>query len=80
MSAFLHRDAGDDPPISTTPYFADVGPTNPFFEDIQWMNESGLSTGTPVPPPGKPLFKPIEPVSRQAMAAFLFRYDEYLNP
>jgi large repetitive protein len=78
MSAFLHRDAGDDPPISATPYFADVGSGNTFFEDIQWMNETGLSTGTPNPP-GKPLFRPNNPVSRQAMAAFLFRYDEYLN-
>jgi S-layer homology domain len=74
MSAFLHRDAGDDPPVSMTPYFADVGPSNVFFEDIQWMNESGLSTGTPNPP-GKPFYKPLSPVSRQAMAAFLYRYD-----
>jgi hypothetical protein len=78
MSAFLHRDAGDDPPVSMTPYFADVGPSNTFFEDIQWMNESGLSTGTPNPP-GKPLYKPVSPVSRQAMAAFLFRYDDLIN-
>jgi hypothetical protein len=79
MSAFLHRDAGDDPPISATPYFADVTASNVFFEDIQWMNESGLSTGTPNPP-GKPLYKPLSPVSRQAMAAFLYRYDDFLTP
>jgi hypothetical protein len=38
------------------------------------MADTGISTGTPNPP-GKPLYKPIDPVSRQAMAAFLYRHD-----
>jgi len=41
---------------------------------VQWMASTGLSTGSPNPP-GSPLYKPTNSVSRQAMAAFLYRYD-----
>ena len=74
MAAFLHRYDGNTPSTLTEPFFADVGPTHPFFDDIQWMAQTGLSTGTPQPG-GKPLYKPASPVSRQAMAAFLHRYE-----
>ena len=75
MAAFLHRYDGDQPPANlATPYFADVGPTHPFYADIQWMYEEGISTGTPQPG-GKPLYKPADAVSRQAMAAFLHRFE-----
>jgi hypothetical protein len=56
-----------------------VGPTHPFYPDIQWMADTGLSTGTPNLP-GKPLYKPADAVSRQAMAAFLYRFNELINP
>jgi hypothetical protein len=72
MAAFLYRMAGspsfDDPASST---FADVGPTHPFFTEVEWMADTGISTGTPGS--SKPRFKPSDPVSRQAMAAFLYR-------
>ena len=48
--------------------------THPFYDAVQWMAESGLSTGTPNPP-GKPLYKPGNAVTRQAMSAFLHRLD-----
>jgi hypothetical protein len=74
MSAFLHRYDGDVPATLTAPFFADVGTSHAFYDDIQWMAQTGLSTGT-ANPPGKPLYKPVDPVSRMAMAAFLYRYD-----
>lgn len=75
MAAFLHRFAGEPAPTLVEPFFADVGPSHPFYTSIQWMAEAGLSTGTPNPP-GKPLYKPGDAVSRQAMAAFLHRFSE----
>jgi|GEM_PF-2914014 len=73
MAAFLWRNA-DEPPVSlTSPFFADVTGGN-LFTPVQWMAETQLSTGTPNLP-GKPLYKPANPVSRQAVAAFLNRYD-----
>lgn len=56
--------------------FSDVPATSSFCADIEWLARTGISTGTAVPPPALPLFKPAEPVSRQAMAAFLFRFAQ----
>ena len=72
MAAFLYRDAGAPMIPANAPFFADVGTNHPFFDAIQWMADSGLSTGTP-DPPGLPLYKPETAVARQAMAAFLYR-------
>lgn len=44
------------------------------IEAMRWMGATGLSTGT-ANPAGKPSFEPADAVSRQAMAAFLHRYD-----
>jgi len=79
MAAFLHRMEGDVAPMTLTPHFADVDPSNPFFEDIQWMFEEGISTGTSQPV-GKPLFKPVQSVDRQSMAAFLHRLEGDVPP
>ena len=55
------------------PHFADVSASNNvFYIYLQWMYASGVSTGTPQSD-GLPVYKPLEPVSRQAMAAFLYR-------
>jgi uncharacterized protein YkwD len=78
MAAFLHRFAGEPEVTLTERFFADVPESHPFFDAIQWMADSGLSTGT-AQPGGKPLYNPTAPVSRQAMAAFLFRYAEEPN-
>ncbi|UFS58620.1 S-layer homology domain-containing protein [Subtercola endophyticus] len=56
--------------------FADVtDPTATFYPYIQWMAAKGLSTGSTNPAGGKPLFEPLDPISRQAFAAFLYRYS-----
>lgn len=77
MAAFIHRAAGSPPSGLTEPFFADVSPSHPFYEAIQWMGASGISTGTPQSG-GKPLYKPGSSVTREAMAAFLFRFDAWL--
>jgi hypothetical protein len=48
--------------------FSDVPDSNPFHDDISWMADAGITTGFP-----DDTFHPAEPVSRQAMAAFMRR-------
>lgn len=73
MAAFLYRlkKAKFTPP-ATSP-FADVKPGDSFYREITWMYAMGYSTGTKQPG-GKPLYAPKDPVSRSAMAAFLYRF------
>jgi hypothetical protein len=49
--------------------FTDVGGDHLFCEAIDWLAQSGITTGLP---DGR--FEPTAPVSRQAMAAFLYRF------
>jgi hypothetical protein len=49
--------------------FTDVGAGHPFVTEIGWMAWNGISTGSQ---PG-PTYKPSDPVSRQAMGAFMYR-------
>lgn len=63
------------------PTFTDVRGAHPFFQQIEWLAAEGLSTGTEVG--GELYFYPAAAMSRQAMAAFLFRYlgdPEYVAP
>jgi len=73
MALFMYRlsDEAFMPPESST--FADVPTTSQFYTAIEWMSARGISAGT-AQLLGKPLFKPSDPVSRQAMAFFLARY------
>ena len=48
--------------------FWDVLSTHPFFGDIAWLATSGIAGGYP-----DGSFRPTTPVTRQAMAAFLWR-------
>jgi Tol biopolymer transport system component len=74
MAAFLYRMAGS--PVFTppgSPSFSDVPADHPFFAEIEWLVDAGIAGGFP---DGR--FKPGANVSRQAMAAFLFRLDPLL--
>jgi hypothetical protein len=51
--------------------FIDVCDSNVFFNDINWMYDQGISTGTVYP--RYKLFRSLTTTSRSAMAAFLWR-------
>ncbi|NQX12010.1 S-layer homology domain-containing protein [Microbacteriaceae bacterium VKM Ac-2855] len=74
MSAFLYRYSGDTFTPPPTPSFADVPVDSTFYTQIEWMKAEGISTGT-VQADGSVRFLPGDPVSRQAMSAFLARLD-----
>jgi hypothetical protein len=56
-----------DPPACTQA-FPDVGTGHPFFDEICWLVQSGITTGF-----NDGTFKPANPVTRQSMSAFLYR-------
>lgn len=69
MAAFLYRMAGS--PEFTAPAqspFSDVKPGDPFYKEIAWMKDAGISAGNP-----DGTYRPYDNVSRGAMAAFMYR-------
>lgn len=72
MAAFLYRAAGSplgaDPSCASAP-FDDVAVGHPFCGEIAWMVDEGITAGY-----GDGTFRPADPISRQAIAAFLFRW------
>ena len=76
MAAFLFRLHGDPkyvaPKVSP---FADVKPGDKYYKEITWLHANKISTGTKQAK-GKPKFGPSTAVSRQAMAAFMYRADK----
>jgi len=73
MAAFLYRLAGRPaytPPA--VPEFADVPRNHPFYLEISWLADQGVTTGW-VLADGTVEFRPGESVSREATAAFLYR-------
>ncbi|QHC65683.1 hypothetical protein GSU68_03195 [Rathayibacter sp. VKM Ac-2759] len=70
MAAFLGRLNKEDVSNPGPAQFSDVPSSNPFFGYVNWMKTSGLSTGYP-----DGTYHPLENVTRQAMAAFLYRND-----
>lgn len=70
MAAFLYRFAGQ--PAFTPPAespFTDVSPSTPFYKEITWLSNTGITGGY-----RDGTFRPLEPVNRDAMAAFLYRF------
>lgn len=71
MAAFMYRFKGTPafaPPAASP--FTDVATTGPFFKEIAWLSTKGVTTGY-----GDGTFRPVAPVWRDAMAAFLHRLD-----
>ncbi|OWY61479.1 hypothetical protein B7486_63575, partial [cyanobacterium TDX16] len=74
MSAFLYRLDGNLPDEFTppgTPTFTDVSPSHPFYREIEWMADEGISTGY-----DDDTYRPSTSVSRGAMSAFIFRFED----
>ena len=75
MAAFIARLQGDRSySAPNTSPFADVNRGHKFYKQIAWMYDSKLSTGVKQPR-GKPLYQPGANVSREAMAAFIYRLE-----
>ena len=69
MAKFLFTYLGDPgfvPPA--TPTFTDMPKTSIFYQSVEWLAASGITGGC-----GGTSFCPTAPVSRQSMAAFLYR-------
>jgi len=71
MAAFLHRYAGE--PEGGAPEFTDVPAGHDAAAAIGWLRSAGIAEGYP-----NGTFGMSQPVSRQAMAAFLQRTDDFL--
>ncbi len=76
MAAFLYRLKGSPSytPPAVSP-FTDVRTTDQFYKEISWLKAQNISTGWDAGD-GKFEFRPLQPVARDAMAAFLFRFAE----
>ena len=71
MAAFMYRYKGS--PAYTAPAtspFTDVAPTDQFYTEMAWLRSTGVSTGWP-----DGSYRPVTPVMRDAMAAFLYRLN-----
>ena len=68
MAALLYRFSGESfvPPEEAT--FTDVSVNHPFFLEIEWMADEGITTGY-----SDDTFRPAGAVNRQQAAAFLHR-------
>lgn len=75
MAAFLYRYSGDAFTPPSKPSFSDVPTTSPFYTEIEWLKAEGITTGN-----ADGTFRPSDPISRQAMSAFLARYDGAVLP
>ncbi|MET3165386.1 UNVERIFIED_ORG: alpha-tubulin suppressor-like RCC1 family protein [Arthrobacter sp. UYEF10] len=75
MAAFLYRLAGSPAysPPAVTP-FADVPVGIQFYKEITWLADEGISTGW-TETDGSKTFRPLQAVNRDAMAAFMYRFD-----
>ena len=72
MAAFLYRLAGSPdytPPVESP--FADVATGQQFYKEMAWLSENGISTGWVED--GRRMYRPLQSISRDAMAAFLYR-------
>lgn len=69
MAAFMYRLAGK--PSFTPPKrsaFTDITPKSKFYKEIMWLSSTGITTGY-----ADGTFRPYDPVTRDAMAAFMYR-------
>lgn len=73
MAAFLYRYAGSPAvALPATSPFIDVSPSHPFYKEIVWLSTQGITKGWSTPAGTE--FRPSQPIARDAMAAFLYRF------
>ncbi len=72
MAAFFYRAAGSPHvDLPATSPFTDVAADSQFYREITWLASTGISTGWP-----DGTYRPVTPIARDAMAAFIYRYSE----
>ena len=69
MAAFLHRLSGESHTAPGTSPFPDVPTDWGLYQSVTWLAGTGITEGY-----ADGSFRPREPVQRQHMAAFLYRY------
>lgn len=71
FAAFLYRLAGQ-PAVSlpSRSPFTDVSTNAQFYREIVWLDKQGITTGW-----ADGTFRPKEAITREAMAAFLYRFE-----
>ncbi|WAP53445.1 S8 family serine peptidase [Arthrobacter sp. ATA002] len=71
MAAFMYRYA-ESPAYAAPqkPVFSDVAPGAQFYKEMSWLVSSGITTGW-----DDGTYRPVTPVARDAMAAFMHRFD-----
>ncbi|GMA33332.1 hypothetical protein GCM10025875_33240 [Litorihabitans aurantiacus] len=76
MAAFLYRMA-DSPEFEAPAVspFTDLTPSTQFYSEITWLASEGITTGW-LGNDGTAIYRPVNPINRDAMAAFLHRYDD----
>ena len=71
VAAFLYR-ASKATSTSTSNPFPDVPRDHQFAKEITWLANAGITTGWP-----DGTFRPLAPIARDAMAAFMIRWMSY---
>ena len=74
MAAFLYRAANANHWSSYDELFTDVDWYDKFYDEIDWLAQEGITTGFDTGY-GCREFRPKDPITREAMAAFLYRYE-----
>lgn len=72
MAAFLYRFAGE--PAYTAPSsskFKDMKTSTAFYKEINWLSSKGVTNGW-----DDKTYRPTAAIQRDAMAAFLYRFDQ----
>lgn len=69
MAAFLYRASGAKFTAPSKPSFKDVPKSAQFYREIEWLRAARITTGY-----ADGTFRPYQPISREATAAFLYRF------
>jgi protocatechuate 3,4-dioxygenase beta subunit len=72
VAAWLYAFAGE-PTVTGPQEFPDVPPAHPFYDAIQWMAQEGITQGF-----SDGTFRPGIDITRQAVAAWLYEFDQTL--
>ncbi|ATG51304.1 hypothetical protein CFK38_07015 [Brachybacterium vulturis] len=71
VAAFLYRASGATS-TKTSTRFSDVPRNHQFAKEITWLADAGITTGWP-----DGTFRPVAPIARDAMAAFMIRWMKH---